>query len=82
MRSIRETLKSLGIEVESRYFIYTTKDKMVLVPYNHIRSMELKDNKVIVSTGGMERLVIETPSEVIAKQLFDELILQLEKTYL
>lgn len=84
MRSIREDLRSLGVSLEGKYILYTTKnkDRTVLVPYRHIQSIELRDKKVSILTGSMEKLVIELPSEVMAKQLFDELMLQLEKVYL
>ncbi|MEN3027710.1 MAG: hypothetical protein ABDH29_00430 [Aquificaceae bacterium] len=84
MRSIKETFKALGIELESKYFIYTTKDRerTIVIPYHHIKSMELKESRVIVSTGGLERITLELPSEGLAKQLFEELLLQLEKIYL
>ncbi|MCS7195938.1 MAG: hypothetical protein NZ827_01545 [Aquificaceae bacterium] len=84
MRSIKETFRALGIELESKYLVYTTKDRdrTIAVPYHHIKSIELKENRVLVSTGGLERITLELPSEGMAKQLFEELLLQLEKVYL
>ncbi len=82
MKSKREHLKSLGVELESKYMIYRTDEKALVVPYYHIRTMELKGKKVVLSTGGVERIVIDMPSEETAMNLFEELLLLLERVYL
>ncbi|MFN3599253.1 MAG: hypothetical protein ACK4VK_05925 [Aquificaceae bacterium] len=37
MKAEREELRSLGVELESRYLIYRKEDKVLAVPYYHIR---------------------------------------------
>ncbi len=82
MKSIREELKKLGIELESRYLIYRTKERVVAIPYYHIRTLELKGNRVIVQTGSVERLVIELSSDRLASELFNELLIHIERVYI
>ncbi len=82
MKTLREELKRLGIELESRYMIYRTYERIVVVPYYHIRTVELKGKRVIVSTGGVERVNVDMPTEEMATALFEELLLYLERVYL
>ncbi|MEJ5338854.1 MAG: hypothetical protein ACK42C_01205 [Aquificaceae bacterium] len=82
MKSIRENLKKLGVELESRYLIYRTDEKTLVVPYYHIRTVELKGKRIVVSTGGVERVNMDMPSEEMAMALFEELLLYLERVYL
>ncbi|MFN3947852.1 MAG: hypothetical protein ACK4LA_07175 [Aquificaceae bacterium] len=82
MKSIREELKSLGITLESRYMIYTAEDRTLVIPYYHIRTLELKNDKVIIQTGSVEKIVIHLPSDTLANILFEELLLHIERIYL
>lgn len=82
MKKQREEFKSLGIDLESRYLIYRKKDKIVAIPYNHIIAIELKGERVSIQTGGLEKITIQLPSDHLASLLFEELLLQVEKTYL
>lgn len=82
MKSIREELKALGILLESRCIVYNMEDKTLAVPYYHIRTLELKQDRVIIQTGGVERIVIQLPHEALAHALFEELLLHIEKIYL
>ncbi len=82
MKSLRDNLKKLGVELESRYMVYRTDEKTVVVPYYHIRTVELKGKRVIVSTGGVERVNVDMPTEEMATALFEELLLYLERVYL
>ncbi|MFN4320132.1 MAG: hypothetical protein ACK4FY_06675 [Aquificaceae bacterium] len=82
MKSIREELKKLGIELESRYLIYKTQEKITVIPYYHIRSLELKGTKIFIQTGGVERMVIDIPNQSLAMELFNELLIHIERVYL
>lgn len=82
MKSIREELKKLGIELESRYLIYRTQEKITVIPYYHIRTLEFKGGRIVIQTGGVERVVIDMPSEYLAFELFNELLLHIERVYL
>jgi hypothetical protein len=81
MRSIKEELKQIGIELESRYLIYRKQETTFVVPYYHIRTLEFKGNRIVLYTGGVERIVIEVP-EYYALPLFEELLLHIERVYL
>lgn len=82
MKSIREELKKHGVELESRYLIYKTQEKVIVIPYYHIRTLEFKDTKIVIQTGGVERMIIDMPSEHLASELFNELLLHIERVYL
>ncbi len=82
MKSRREELRNYGIEIESRYFIYRREDKVIAVPYFHIRTIELKEDTVIVYTGGVERLVIKLPHQGLALALFEDILLSIERLHL
>lgn len=82
MRSLREQLKGYGVEIEAKYLIYRTQDRVLAVPYLQIRAIELKENKVFIYTGGIDRLVIELPSETLSQALFEDLLLHIEKLHL
>lgn len=82
MKSVRERLKNAGVELESRYMIYRTENRVLIVPYYHMRTIELRGSKVIISTGGMEKIILDMVSEEIAYYLFEELQLHLERIYL
>lgn len=82
MKSLREELKKLGIELESRYMIYKTRERIMVIPYYHIRTLELKGNRVLIQTGGVERVIIDMPEENLAFEFFNELLLHLERVYL
>ncbi len=84
MRRIREEFKKLGIEFENSCLIYSdsNKGRIVAIPYKHIVSVELKDDKVMIQVGGIEKIIISLPSDTLASLLFEELLLQIERTYL
>ncbi len=82
MKSRREELRNYGIEIESRYFIYRREDRVIAVPYFHIRTIELKEDTVIVYTGGVERLVIQLPHRGLALALFEDILLSIERLHL
>ncbi|RMH02410.1 MAG: hypothetical protein D6699_05950 [Aquificota bacterium] len=70
-----------GIHIEDRYLIQETEGKKVVVPYYHIRTLEYRENRIILYTGGIERIVIELPPEV-CEQLYEELLIHIERVYL
>lgn len=82
MKSIREQLRNYGVEVEPKYLIYRTSERIFAVPYFHIRTIELKETKVIIYTGGVERIVIELPHEGFSRALFEDILLHIEKLHL
>ena len=82
MRRLKEEFKNLGIEFESRCLIYRNKGRIIAIPYNHIVSIELKDDEVMIQVGGMEKIIIPMPSDSLASLLFEELLLQIERAYL
>ena len=82
MKSRREELRNYGIEIESSYFIYRREDKVIAVPYFHIRTIELKEDTVIVYTGGVERLVIQLPHQGLALALCEDILLSIERLHL
>lgn len=82
MRSSREQLRNHGVEIDSRHLIYRSKDRILAIPYSHIRLIEFKDNKVILYTGGIEKVVIDLPHEGLSMALFQDILLQIEKLHL
>jgi len=82
MKSVREELKKLGIELESRYLIYKTQEKITVITYYHIRTLEFKGTKIVIQTGGVERVVIDIPRQNLALEFFNELLLHIERVYL
>ncbi|MCS7171274.1 MAG: hypothetical protein N3D14_02085 [Aquificaceae bacterium] len=82
MKSLKESLKRLGIELENKYMIIRTEEKTLVVPYKHIRTIELKGNKVVILTGGIERITVDMSSSEMAVSLLEELLVYLERVYL
>lgn len=79
MKSVKELLKNYGIEMEPNYIIYRTAEKVLAIPYLHIKIVELRENKVVIYTGGIEKTVFEFPSRDIANLLFENILLHIEK---
>ncbi len=82
MRSIREQLKGYGIEIEPRYIIYRTQERVLAVPYSHIRTLELKENRVVLYTGGVDRVLLELPNTELANMVFEDILLHIERLYI
>jgi len=82
MKSKRKELRNYGIEIESRYFIYRREDRVIAVPYFHIRSVELRENTVVICTSGVEKITIQLPHQGLAFALFEDILLCIERLYL
>ncbi len=78
----KDELSKEGITIESRYMIYSSKDTTYIVPYAHIRTIEVKGNKLTIYTGGVERIVINMKDEDTTKLLLEAILTGIEKLYL
>lgn len=81
MRLKRQEFNKYGIYLEDRFLVQETENKKLVVPYYHIRTLEYRNNKIVLYTGGVERIVIELPPEV-CEQLYEELLVHIERVYL
>ncbi|MFN3813902.1 MAG: hypothetical protein ACK4SM_04690 [Aquificaceae bacterium] len=78
----KDELGKEGITIEDRYMIYSSKDTTYIIPYSHIRTIEVKGNKLTIYTGGVERMVITMKDENTAKLLLEAVLTGIEKIYL
>lgn len=82
MRSIREELEKFGFEFEGKYLLQRTYEGIRAIPYYHIRLLEVKGNKVIIHPGGLDKIVVELPSDMLARKFFEEILLHVERLHL
>jgi len=78
----KETPHEEGVVIENRYLLYNSKGSTYAIPFAHIRTAELRGNNIILYTGGVERITIPLKDVESAKQLFEQILIGIERLYL
>jgi len=71
-----------GVKLEDRYLIYEEGKRRVAVPYVHIALLSVSKNNLVIQTNSMERVVIKLDTEDTANELFEDILVSIERLYI
>ncbi|MCC6063204.1 MAG: hypothetical protein LM570_01530 [Thermocrinis sp.] len=71
-----------GVKLEDRYLIYEEEDRRVAVPYAHIAFLSVSKNNLVIQTNSMEKVVIKLDTEDTANELFEDILVFIERLYI
>jgi len=71
-----------GIKLEDRYLIYEEENRKVAIPYSHMAFLYVSKNNLVIQTDSVERVVIKLDTEDTANELFEDILVYIERLYL
>jgi hypothetical protein len=71
-----------GVKLEDRYLIYEEGNCRVAVPYSHIAFLSVSKNNLVIQTDSVERVVIKLDTEDTANELFEDILVSIERLYI
>ncbi|WP_299200198.1 hypothetical protein [Thermocrinis sp.] len=70
-----------GVKLEDRYLIYEEEHRRVAVPYAHIAFLYVSKNNLVIQTDSVERVVIKLDTENTANELFEDILVSIQRLY-
>jgi len=77
-----ERYVKFGVKLEDRYLIYKEEKRKVAVPYSHIAFLYVSKNNLVIQTDSVERVVIKLDTEDTANELFEDILVLIERLYI
>ncbi len=77
-----ERYVKFGVKLEDRYLIYKEENRQVAVPYSHIAFLYVSKNNLVIQTDSVERVVIKLDTEDTANELFEDILVLIERLYI
>jgi hypothetical protein len=77
-----ERYVEFGVKLEDRYLIYEEENRRVAVPYSHIAFLYVSKNNLVIQTDSVERIVIKLDTEDTANELFEDILVLIERLYI
>ena len=71
-----------GVKLEDRYLIYEEEHRRIAVPYSHITFLSVSKNNLVIQTDSVERVVIKLDTEDTANELFEDILVLIERLYI
>jgi hypothetical protein len=71
-----------GVKLEDRYLIYEEENRKVAVPYSHMAFLYVSKSNLVIQTDSVERIVIKLDTEDTANELFEEILVLIERLYI
>jgi hypothetical protein len=71
-----------GVRLEDRYLIYEDENRKVAVPYSHMAFLYVSKNNLVIQTDSVERIVIKLDTEDTANELFEDILVLIERLYI
>jgi hypothetical protein len=71
-----------GVRLEDRYLIYEDENRRVAVPYAHMAFLYVSKNNLVIQTDSVERIVIKLDAEDTANELFEDILVLIERLYI
>jgi len=77
-----ERYVKFGVKLEDRYLIYKEENRQVAVPYSHMAFLYVSKNNLVIQTDSVERVVIKLDTEDTANELFEDILVLIERLYI
>jgi hypothetical protein len=77
-----ERYVEFGVKLEDRYLIYEEENRKVAVPYSHMAFLYVSKNNLVIQTDSVERIVIKLDTEDTANELFEDILVLIERLYI
>jgi hypothetical protein len=77
-----EKYVKFGVKLEDRYLIYKEENRQVAVPYSHMAFLYVSKNNLVIQTDSVERVVIKLDTENTANELFEDILVLIERLYI
>jgi hypothetical protein len=71
-----------GVKLEDRYLIYEEQNRKVAVPYSHMAFLYVSKTNLVIQTDSVERIVIKLDTEDTANELFEDILVLIERLYI
>ena len=71
-----------GVKLEDRYLIYEEENRRVAVPYSHMAFLYVSKSNLVIQTDSIERIVIKLDTEDTANELFEDILVSIERLYI
>ncbi|MFZ8861525.1 MAG: hypothetical protein ACO2PP_13655 [Thermocrinis sp.] len=71
-----------GVKLEDRYLIYEEENRRVAVPYSHMAFLYVSKSNLVIQTDSIERIVIKLDTEDTANELFEDILVLIERLYI
>ncbi len=62
--------------------IYEEENRKVAVPYSHMAFLYVSKNNLVIQTDSVERIVIKLDTEDTANELFEDILVLIERLYI
>jgi hypothetical protein len=77
-----ERYVEFGVKLEDRYLIYEEENRKVAVPYSHMAFLYVSKNNLVIQTDSVERVIIKLDTEDTANELFEDILVLIERLYI
>jgi hypothetical protein len=77
-----ERYVEFGVKLEDRYLIYEEENRRVAVPYSHMAFLYVSKNNLVIQTDSIERVVIKLDTEDTDNELFEDILVLIERLYI